>query len=947
MADIEAPADSARAADLAPGVLATVKAVAKELRPSLGDVAVTLDTSLDRDLGIDSLGRAELVARIEQTFAVALPDTVFAAAESPRDLLQAVLAASGRAPAVPPQGEAEAPLGTAEAAPATAATLVDVLAWHEARHPDRPHVRLYADEGPGEVVTYGELAAGARRIAAALQAHDVAPGETVAIMLPTGRDYFCCFFGVLLAGAVAVPMYPPARMSRVEEHVDRHIGILGNCQARLLVAAPEIKPFARLLLARLEHLRAVVTPEDLATAAAGSLLAPSASADRLAFLQYTSGSTGDPKGVMLTHANVLANIRAMGRAVDVGTDDVFVSWLPLYHDMGLIAAWLGSFNFATPLVIMPPLHFLARPRRWLAAVSRYRGTLSGGPNFAYELCLRRIVDTELDGLDLASWRVAFNGAEPVHPGTLERFCLRFAAAGFRRQAVTPVYGLAENCVGLAFPLLDRGAVVDAVRRDAFQTSGRAEPAAGDEPSLRFVACGRPLLGHQIRIVDAAGRELPERREGRVQFRGPSATQGYFRRPEASRALFAGDWLDTGDLGYVAGGEIYVTGRSKDLIIRAGRNIHPSDLEAAVGALEGIVAGNVAAFGSEDPDTGTERLVLVAETRRRDAAALDELRARINALVADSVGEPADDVVLAPPGTVPRTSSGKIRRAACRALYEAGEAGKARTALWLQVLRLHLAAVLPQARRLALAVSATLYGAYAWTVIGLLAAPLWIATVLSPSPRWRWRVAAAGVRVAARIGGVRLSVQGLESVPGPDRPCVFVANHMSYLDGFVLAALLPRPVAFVAKQELKRNPLVRLPLERLGAAFVERFDSRESLKDHRRITAEAAHGISPLFFAEGTFRRMPGLLPFHMGAFAASVDAGIPIVPVAIRGTRNVLRANSWLPRRGAVSVHVAQPVVPEPSGDRWRRAVRLRDQVRAEILRLSGEPDLEQERVEW
>ena len=365
-----------------------------------------------------------------------------------------------------------------------------------------------------------------------------------------------------------------------------------------------------LLRSNVESLRHVVIPESLTGAsedAPPSL--PRPRADDLALVQYTSGSTGQPKGVALTHRNLLANIRVMGQAAAASGSDTFVSWLPLYHDMGLIGAWLGCMYFGVPLVVMSPQSFLIRPSRWLWAIHANRATMSAGPNFAYELCLAKVRDDEIEGLDLSSWRLAYNGAEPVSPATIERFGDRFAPYGFRREAMTPVYGLAESSVGLAFPPLGRGPLIDRIRRDAFVRSGRAEPAKPGEPDLRFVACGQPLPGHEIRVVDAAGNELGDRREGRIEFRGPSATAGYFNNAPATRSLFHDDWLDTGDLGYLADADLYVTGRVKDVIIRAGRNLHPAELEEAVGNLKGVRKGCVAVFASPDPSGGAERLVV--------------------------------------------------------------------------------------------------------------------------------------------------------------------------------------------------------------------------------------------------------------------------------------------------------------------------------------------------
>ncbi|GGN71916.1 AMP-binding protein [Nocardia rhizosphaerihabitans] len=328
----------------------------------------------------------------------------------------------------------------------------------------------------------------------------------------------------------------------------------------------------------------------------------------------------------LTHANLLSNIRAMGEASEVAASDVFVSWLPLYHDMGLIGAWLSCLYFGVPLAVMSPLDFLARPAQWLWAIHANQGTLSAAPNFAYELCLRKIADAELDGLDLGSLRILFNGAEPVSADTVTRFGERFAAYGLRREAQAPVYGLAEACVGLTLPPVGRGPIVDRIDRNRFLRTGKATRAAADDPDpLRFVGCGRTIPGHQIRLVDSAGNVLGDRREGRIEFCGPSATAGYFRNPRATTALLRHGWLDTGDLGYFVDGELYVTGRIKDFIIRAGRNLHPEELERAVGDIPEIRKGCVAAFATAEPAGGTERLVVFAETRQTAAAAVAQLR----------------------------------------------------------------------------------------------------------------------------------------------------------------------------------------------------------------------------------------------------------------------------------------------------------------------------------
>ncbi|MEE9139374.1 MAG: AMP-binding protein [Alphaproteobacteria bacterium] len=926
-------------------LLEVVERLATELHPHLKTAGpAALDSSLDRDLAFDSLGRVQLLARIEQAFDVVLPERVLVTADSPRDLLREVLRARGvSAASVAPEVREKVELGLAEPAPESAETLVDVLDWHVRAHPDRPHIQLYSDVGEGEVITYGALRQGAERVAAGLQRLDLQPGESVAIMLATGPDYFVTFYGVLLAGGVPVPIYPPARVTQIEEHLRRHVSIVSNCLAGILVTLAEAKPLAQLLRSQVETLRHVVTVEEVCTRAA-AFSGPALHAQDTAFLQYTSGSTGTPKGVVLSHGNLLANIRALGEAVQVQPSDVFVSWLPLYHDLGLIGAWLASLYHSLMLVVMSPLAMLARPQRWLWAIHRYHGTLSGGPNFAYELCLRAIKDEDIAGLDLSSWRVAFNGAESVSPDTVARFCERFAKYGFRREAMAPAYGLAECTVGLAFPPLGRGPLIDRIERAPFQRDGRAIPAAEGAGNVRrFVACGLPLRGHDIRIVDSAGRELPEREQGRLQFRGPSATSGYFRNPEETRALFHDDWLDSGDRAYIADGEVYITGRTKDIIIRAGRNIYPDELERAVGAIAGIREGSVAVFGGADPETGTERLVVLAETEIEDPQTLDQLRARINAVATELIGQPPDDVVFAPPNSVLKTPSGKVRRGATREVFERGLLGKPRRTVWLQVTRLALAAVVPQLRRALRAVSALLYGGYVWILFGLLGVPVWLTVAVLPRPSWRWSVIRGGIRCLARASGTPLTVHGLENLPPRGQPCVFVANHASHLDGYVLAATLPRELGFVAKVELTESLITRVLLSRMNTEFVDRFDKEAGIAGARRVIQSAVAGRSLVFFAEGTFIRTPGLLPFHMGAFVAAVDAGIPVVPVAISGTRSILRSESWLPRRGAITVTIDKPIDPKTveAADSWEAALKLREATRSRILRHCGEPDLE------
>ncbi|TWC41559.1 1-acyl-sn-glycerol-3-phosphate acyltransferase [Pseudomonas sp. SJZ079] len=929
------PPGSERAAEK---LLEIVRQTVSELRPyAVEGLRVSLHSVLDRDLGLDSLARVELWSRVEREFGVRLPEELFAAAETPDDLLHALQRFDCAAPAR--QQSADEIRQTASAddlAPDQAQTLVEVLDWHVQRHPQRIHVRLLGDAEQSDDISYAALREGAAAVAAGLQRRGLSPGQRVALMLPTGRDFLHGFFGILLAGGVPVPIYPPMRLSQIEEHLRRQAGILGNAEASMLITVVQAKLLARLLKPQVPSLHEIVTVAELG-ADSDAFVAPLRQAQDLAFLQYTSGSTGQPKGVMVSHANLLANLRAMGRALRVSGDDVFVSWLPMYHDMGLIGAWFGSLYYGFPLVLMSPLAFLARPARWLWAIHRYGGTLSAAPNFAYELCLSKLDEAALEGLDLRCWRLALNGAEPVNPDTLQRFAARFAGYGLAASALTPVYGLAEATLGAAFPPLGRGPLIDRVQREAFQSRGKALPAAADATNvLRFVASGRPLPGHQLRIVDGSGVELPERTEGHLQFKGPSTTGGYYRNPQESQRVRHGDWLDSLDLGYMAAGEVYLSGRVKDLIIRGGRNIYPYDIETAVGNLPGLRKGCVAVFGCGDAASGSERLVVLAETREQQPAARQGLQQAINRVALDLTGVPPDDIVLAPPHSVLKTSSGKIRRAASRELYERGEVGQPQRAVWRQLLRLLQAAVQAQAGRYWRALCAALYAAYFWALLLLIGSLTWLAVALLPRLAWCRRVVRTAARLFLHLAGVPLRVEGLAQLRLPEVR-VLVANHASYLDGLALCAVLPAEFSFVAKRELAEQRIAGRFLRKLGTCFVERFDVQRSAADTERLATALQAGQSLVFFPEGTLTREPGLLPFRMGAFVLAARAEVPLLPVAIRGSRMVLRDGQWFPHRGEIRVSLCGQLLA-PGRD-WLDAIKLRDQAREALLQRLDEPD--------
>jgi len=914
------------------GSVDTIIAIVAELLPETSSLRERLgpEVSLDRDLGLDSLTRMELIRRVESACGVTLPEERIAELNTPAALWEAVLAARhgvlGGFARVAPVAPGIV------TAPANAATLLDMLHWHGARHRARPFVTFFQDEGEGATLTFGDILEHASDVAAGLQAQGLEPGQRVALMLPTSEAYFSAFFGTLLAGGVPVPIYPPVRPSEIEDHMRRQAAILVNAGATLLITVPEARTLARLTRALVPSLRRIVSVEEL-SGTGQRLQQPAVQPDDIAFLQYTSGSTGLPKGVVLSHANLLNNVRMASQAVAATSEDVFVSWLPLYHDMGLIGAVLASHYNGMRLVLMSPLKFLTRPQRWLWAIHRHRGTLSAAPNFAYELCVAKIDDAAIAGLDLGSWRLAFNGAEAISATTLTSFSQRFAPFGFRPQTMYPVYGLAENSVALAFPAPGSTPRIDTVRREPLMSSGLALPADdGDPTALQFVACGNAIPEHELRVVDAAGVELGEREQGHIQFRGPSATRGYFGNPEATKRLFRGGWLETGDLGYLAEGGLHVTGRHKDIVIRRGRNVYPDEIEHDVGEIEGIRRGRVAVFGSADPATASERLVVVAECRTGTSEDRVRIVADINQICSALAGSPPDVTVLVAAGTILKTSSGKLRRSACKSLYEEGQLERGAPAPWRQLWRLGLSAAPGLTLRLRRDLGLWAYNIWTWGGFYLVRVLLWLGLLVWPGRRGRWWLTRAAARSVMQLARVPLSVQHAERLGDGTHPCVVVANHTSFIDALLLAALVPWPARFVAMRELSDNRLTRGFYERVGALFVERFDLRESVRDAGVVAERLAAGESLLVFPEGRMALIPQLQPFLMGAFLAAVRAGTPVVPVTLIGADRVMKGDRRLIRRAPITIHVGEPILPpDDAVDEWAAASALRDATRAAI----------------
>ena len=534
--------------------------------------------------------------------------------------------------------------------------------------------------------SYTALERASARYGGALQALGLQKGERVALILPAAEDFVLCFFGAMRAGIVPVPIYPPLGLGQLQGYLDNTRHIVAKSGARALVTTNQIKRMLGTVQAACPALEQVVAVEAIRESLE-PLKPVRLTGDDTAFLQFTSGSTSRPKGVTLSHANLMANVKCITHdGLHMSGDDVGVSWLPLYHDMGLIGFVLAPLIYRTPIVFLPPLLFLKRPVSWLQAMTRHKGTISFGPNFAYALCVKRIRERELDRIDLSSWRVAGCGAEPIRPETLEAFAESFAKVGFSKSALLPSYGMAESSLAISFTELSEGMKTLSVDGETLWADNVAKLVPDHhERAVRLVSCGKKFTDHDIAVFAPDDTEssapLPEDHVGELRIKGPSVMKGYWEDAERSRDAFAGGWLKTGDLGLLHEGRVFICGRSKEVIIVNGRNYYPQDIEWEASHVDGVRKGNVVAFGARsNTERDRERVVVAFEVQDapknldpKDLARQQQpLGTAVRKAVLDGMNLSLDDVVPLAPGVLPKTSSGKLQRAKTRDLYESGE-----------------------------------------------------------------------------------------------------------------------------------------------------------------------------------------------------------------------------------------------------------------------------------
>ncbi len=556
-------------------------------------------------------------------------------------------------------------------------TLAEAVGHWARTRPSQP-LFYFADlEEKLTVLTAGDLHHNALRLGANLRARGVQPGDKVVLSFDTSPEFLESFFACGLVGATPCLVELPSSKVSVRAWGERLRVKLRLLEARAMLIDPDFADLAHeaLLDYAPEPGQAapfVATVKDL-SGEAPAFEPPPANADDTAFIQFTSGTTDAPKGVLISHRALFANCAAMGEISQWDSDDLMVCWLPLFHDMGLVASTLASFVHGIPTALLPPFGFLLKPARWLWAIHYFRATSSFAPNFAYQLCVKRIKDAELEGLDLSAWERAYNAAEFIHADTVRHFTERFQPHGFERDTWRPAYGMAEMVVGISIRDRNDPLRLETISRSALASKRQALPLHESGPdALTVLSVGRVLRGIDIRIVDDEGHVLGERHEGEILLRGTSLFGGYFKNPEATGAVLRDGWLHTGDLGYLAHGELFICGRSKDLIIKAGENHHPYTMESAAAQVTGVRAGCVAAVGVNNLQTGTEDIVIVCETTETKPDVLRQQCKHVEEMVYQGSGVRPNRVIPVAPHTLPKTTSGKIKRAYIRQNIEAFE-----------------------------------------------------------------------------------------------------------------------------------------------------------------------------------------------------------------------------------------------------------------------------------
>ena len=551
---------------------------------------------------------------------------------------------------------------------------------------DRPAITFLDRENNENNRTHNELLEGASVVATYLRNRGLRRGDKVILLLLTSEHFTDSFFGTILAGGIPVPCSPPMTFGDINKYLHNLSHIVSNSEARFLITFPRIIKVIGNILAENTNLKELILAKDIVREAPLNPGFPSIDGNDPAFFQYTSGSTGMPKGVVLTHRALLSNIDGIIKAINCGPTDTCVSWLPLFHDMGLIGSMLSALYGEAHLYTMLPESFIMNPIRWLQNITRYGATIAVAPNFAYHICASRIGNDQLKTINLNSLRVALNGAEPIDLRTLKIFEDKFGPCGYKNTVSFPVYGMAENCLAATFPKLNSRFEVEPIDRVQMEVDGIARQAHKEDFfPFQAVSVGAPLAGQEVAIQKESGFAV-ECEVGEILVKSPSLMQGYYHNEEETKRVLKNGWLHTGDLGFIHRGRLFITGRAKEMIIKRGRNYYPYDIERAASNVTGVRKGCLAAFSIPNPNAGTEDLVVVVESRETDETARRQMEQRIAGEILSAVGIKPDKVLLVPPRSIPKTSSGKLQRLLCRQYYLNGTLVKDTSDRWITPMR---------------------------------------------------------------------------------------------------------------------------------------------------------------------------------------------------------------------------------------------------------------------
>jgi len=553
-------------------------------------------------------------------------------------------------------------------------SVIEALEYWNKVHPHKEYCSLNSLKGE-EKITFRELYEESKLHASWLREQGLKKGDRVILALPNGRSFLTGFLGTLMAGGVAVPVVTRVSFLQSITKLAETLGhIFRDAAAKYVLTTAENKKLCEETIKKSQQQTVISLVDHMPKNKQFSLDPLKILPEDIAFIQYTSGSTNLPKGVVIQHQQLVAQIQSIIHGLKSNAKDCAVSWLPLFHDMGLIGAFLHSLYVGMKLVLLSPEKFLFDPKAWLMAIAEHRATLSAGPNSAYSLCASKIKSEEIKNLDLSSWRVAFSGAEPISVTTIQKFIDRFKPYGFDSKAFVAGYGMAENCLSISFMEPGAGLKYDGIRRDEFEAHQKAvliDPT-DKKNVLTFVSVGKPVKDQEVIIVDENDTILPERHVGEIAVRGPSMMAGYYQKEYESQKTIRHGWLYTGDLGYFAKGELYIVGRKKEMIIKGGRNYCPYDIERAAEMVSGVRAGNVVAFGVFDEGLGTEKVLILAEVKPEAYKNRKEISAQILKSVMQAVGIAPDEVIIYPKGFLTKTTSGKLQRTKYRELYLTGK-----------------------------------------------------------------------------------------------------------------------------------------------------------------------------------------------------------------------------------------------------------------------------------